>query len=156
MLKIEYEIKLNEHGRPYIDLPLDYDNKAEDKFFVLELTRYVLQEVFKRRSAEFDPFTADKLNDCIGILEQVSDEVAMILYNQMEIMGDVALTIHNDYHIQVENIEERNNLPRKGIIYNGKIFRRQEGLKVLTYNDMIIYELREGIENENWFEIMEK
>jgi hypothetical protein len=32
MLKIEYEIKLNENGRPYIDLPTDYEDKPEDKF----------------------------------------------------------------------------------------------------------------------------
>jgi len=154
MLKIEYEIKLNEFGRPYIDLPLDYDNKAEDRFFVLELARYFLHGVYQRRSTEFDPYTTNKLNDCIGILEQVSDEVAIILYKQMEMMGEIAMAVFGKYHIQVESIEERDNLNRKGIIYNGKIFRRQEGLKVLVASDMKIYELHEGIDNENWTEVI--
>jgi len=153
MLKIEYEIKLNESGRPYIELPVDYDNKAEDRFFVLELARYFLQGVCQRRSAEFDPHTANKLNDCVGILEQISDEVAIILYNQMEMLGEIIVPFNNKYHIRVETIEERDSLNRKGIIYNGKIFRRQEGLKVLVSSIMKIYELREGIGNENWVEI---
>jgi len=156
MLKIEYEIKLNESGRPYIDLPDEYIDKPEDKFFVLEFSKYFLQSAYVRRSNEFDKETADKLNDCIIILEQISDEVAIILYNDMQSMGEIAITTHRNYHIQVDTVSERNELKYRDIIYNNKIFNRQEGLKVLVLSDMKIYELREGIDNENWFEIVGK
>ena len=150
MLKIEYEIKLNEGGRPYINLSKDYDDKPEDKFFALEICRYMLQGVYEHRSAEFDKETAEKINDCITILAQISDEVALILYNQMKGLGDVTVLFNRNYHIQVDSIEERNKLNYNGIIFNDKIYARQEGLKVLVLEDMKIYELQGGIDNENW------
>jgi len=153
MLKIEYEIKLNENGRPYIDLPTDYEDKPEDKFFVLELARYLLQNVYVRRSAEFDPYTAAKLDDCINILGQVSDEVAILLFKQMQVTGDFAIITNRNYDVQVDSIEERNKLNYNGFIYNNKIYVRHEGLKVLVLSDMKIYELQGGIDDTNWEEI---
>jgi hypothetical protein len=150
MLKIEYEIKLNENGRPYIDLPTDYEDKPEDKFFVLELARYLLQNVYVRRSAEFDPYTAAKLDDCINILGQVSDEVAILLFKQMQVIGDFAIITNRNYDVQVDSIEERNKLNYNGFIYNNKIYVRHEGLKVLVLSDMKIYELQGGIDDTNW------
>jgi len=150
MLKIEYEIKLNENGRPYIDLPTDYEDKPEDKFFVLELARYLLQNVYVRRSAEFDPYTAAKLDDCINILGQVSDEVAILLFKQMQVTGDFAIITNRNYDVQVDSIEERNKLNYNGFIYNNKIYVRHEGLKVLVLSDMKIYELQGGIDDTNW------
>jgi hypothetical protein len=161
MLKIEYEIKLNDSGRPYIDLPLDYQNKPEDKFFVLELSRYVLQGVYNRRSTEFDSEAAKMIDITIRLLGQVSDEVAAILYGQMIFMGEMAMNLDNNFHIQVNGIEERDNLNEHTIVYDGKIFKRQEGLKVnvLTYDMETflpvydIYELKDGITNEHWVKL---
>jgi hypothetical protein len=161
MLKIEYEIKLNDNGRPYIDLPLDYQNKPEDKFFVLELSRYVLQGVYNRRSAEFDGEAAKMIDITIRLLGQVSDEVAAILYGQMIFMGEMAMNLDSNFHIQVNGIEERDNLNEHTIVYDGKIFKRQEGLKVnvLTYDMETflpvydIYELKDGITNEHWVKL---
>jgi hypothetical protein len=53
----------------------------------------------------------------------------------------------------VENIEERNNLNYEGIVRGDKILKRQEGLRVLVQNEMKIYELKDGIDNENWTEL---
>lgn len=153
MLKIEYEIKLNESGRPYIHLPDEYIDKPEDKFLALEFSRYFLEGSINRRSKDFDVETLKKLTDCIIILEQIADEVAHILYDNMQTMGEFTVHLNGKYHIKVNDIEERNNLDNKRIIYNNKIFRRQEGLKVLVYSTLKIYELREGIENENWTEL---
>ena len=154
MLKIEYEIKLNDKGRPFIDLSKDYEDKPEDKFLVLELARYLITDVYNRRSEEFDEDTADKINNCAIVLGQVSDEIAALLYKQMEVMGDVAIQTNRNYHIQVDNIGERNNLNYNGIIYNNKIYKREAGLKVLVLEDMKIYELSDGIDNENWIEVI--
>ncbi len=152
MYKIEYEIKLNENGRPYIYLADDYENKHEDRFFALELSRYVLQDVYNRRSPEFNPETADKIELTVNLLGQVSDEVAHLLWNGMKSAGDVVIMLNNKYHIQVRDIENRDKLG-KYIYYEDKIFARQEGLKVLVTSEMKIYELKDGITNENWIEV---
>ena len=153
MFKIEYKIKLNESGRPCVYLPKEYEDNAEDKFFVLELSRYLLMNVYNRRSAEFDTNTTNKLNDCIAVLGQVSDEVALLLREQMEAMAEISVTINKNYHILVENIEERNKLKYYNIVYNDKIFVRQEGLRVLVLENMKIYELQGGIDDEYWNEV---
>jgi hypothetical protein len=106
-----------------------------------------------RRSAEFDPYTAAKLDDCINILGQVSDEVAILLYKQMQVTGDFAISTNRNYDVQVDNIEERNKLNYNGFIYGNKIYVRHLGLKVLVLSDMKIYELQGGIDDTNWEEI---
>lgn len=153
MHKIEYEIKLNENGRPYIYLPEDFEDKSEHKFFVMELTIYMLQEIYHKRINQLDQNTIDKLKQSIDVLLMVSDEAADIIKGQLETMGDVSLITNKAHHIQVKTIKERDNLNYNGIIYNNKIFKRIEGLKVLVTEDMKIYELKDGIDNKNWVEI---
>lgn len=156
MFRLEYEISLNESGRPCIDLPEDYEHRAEDKFFAMEITRYILQAVYMRRSSELDESTVNAIDTTINFLGQISDEVAEILWKQMRNSGDIALLLDNKYHIQVKNIEERDALNMNFIYYNNKIFKRQEGLLVLVTDEMKIYELKNGISNENWINYDEK
>jgi hypothetical protein len=161
MLKIEYQIKLNEHGRPCIDLSPDYEHNPEDKFFAIEVARYYLQTVFKGMDNRYDQHTKDMMDIGIRLLGQIGDEVAALLYEQMTNMGDVAVTMGGSYHIQVKSIEERDAIPERGFFYEGRIFNRQEGLRVkvidesLPIKDLRIgyYELQEGIINDNWVEI---
>jgi len=150
MYKIEYEIKLNKDGRPYINLPQDYENRSEDKFFSMELTRYLLQKVYGNRSAEFDIDAAKVIETSINLLGQVSDEMAEILYNNMKSQGDFDFILKKRYHIMVETLKLRDELAENHILYNDKIYMRQEGLRVLVLEDNIIYELENGITNENW------
>jgi len=156
MFRLEYEISLNESGRPCIDLPEDYEHRAEDKFFAMEITRYILQAVYMRRSLELDESTVNAIDTTINFLGQISDEVAEILWKQMRNSGDIALLLNNKYHIQVKNIEERDALNMNFIYYNNKIFKRQEGLLVLVTDEMKIYELKNGISNENWINYDDK
>lgn len=153
MHKIEYEIKLNENGRPYVHLPEDFEDRSEHKFFVLELTIYMLQEIYHKRINQFDQNTIDKLKQSIDVLLTISDEAADIIKGQLETMGDISLITNKSYHIQVKTIKERDKLNYNGIIHNNKIFKRIEGLKVLVTEDMKIYELKDGIDNKNWVEV---
>jgi len=153
MYKIEYDVKLNEQGRPCIDLPQDYEHKPEDKFFAIELARYILQEVYGRRSAEFDKEAAKVIETSINLLGQVGDEMAEILWNNMKSLGDFEFILKKRYHLMVETIKLRNELNEKYIHYNDKIYTRQEGLRVLVLEDNVIYELQDGTTNENWKEI---
>lgn len=152
MLKIEYEIKLNESGRPCIDLAEDHENKPEDKFLAIELARYILQRTLAHTSSKIDPKTIKSMEIAIGLLAQVGDEFAAILWESMKVSGDAAFIMYNSYHFRVNSIEERNKIG-KYIVTDGKIFEKQEGLKVLVIDDMKIYELKGGIANENWTEV---
>jgi len=159
MYKIEYQIGLNDKGRPYVGLPENYDNKPEDRFFAIEVTRYLLQDLMKRRSQDLDLQTISAMDEAERLLGQIGDEMAAILYKQMKASGDASMYLGNSYDIVVNGIEERDALPIEGILYDDKIFDRVEGLIVLVHTpvDEIIettkYELIGGITNEHWKEI---
>lgn len=153
MHKIEYEIKLNESGRPCIELSKDYEDKPEDKFFAIELARYFLQKIYSRRSAEFDKETSKNIELAINLFGQLGDEVAEILWHDMKSLGEATFILGRNYHIIVDAIEDRNNLSDKGIVQNDKIYMKQEGLKVFVTKETKIYELKGGISNDNWEEI---
>ena len=147
MNKIEYEIKLNDSGRPCIDLPPDHENNPEDKFFAIELARYLLQDTYSRRSPEFDKETAWAMDIAIRSLGQVGDEIARILWHNMKTSGDASFIIGQKFHAIVDTIEERDKIDEKGILYQDKLYVRQEGLKVLVRKESyVVYELK----NDNW------
>lgn len=153
MNKIEYEIKLNESGRPCIDLPTEHEDKPEDKFFAIEIARYILQNVYARRSADFDKNTSEKLELTISMLGQIGDEMAVLIWDSMEGLGEMSMMVNNKYHIRVATIEERDNLNTIGILQGDKIFRKQDGLKVLVTDEMKIYELKIMDIEETWIEL---
>jgi len=161
MSRIEFEIKLNESGRPCIDLPEDYENKPEDRFFSIEIARYILQDIYARRSAEFDADASKSIENGITLLGQIGDEIAQILWNDMKTMGEVAMILDSAYHVEVHSIEERDNLSFDYFAYNGKLYKRQEGLKVYVMQPLEqfdraisgLYKLVGGITNENWVKI---
>lgn len=154
MLNINYDILLNDEGRPYIYLPPDYRDNPEDRFFALEITRYMLNMVLVNRKDKFDDNTKINLNETLKTLELISDEVADLLKQQMEFLGDVDNLIENKYSFSVENKQELFDLNYEGILRNDKIYKRKIGLKVLVRNEMQIYELMDGIDNENWKRIV--
>ena len=154
--KIEYEIKLNDVGRPCIDLVPDHENKPEDKFFIIELARYILQSTYSRmNSPPYDQNTINMMDISIRLLGQISDDMAKILWGSMKMYGDASFIMGQKFHVICDTIEERDKIDNRGILYGDKLYVRQEGLKVLVKDDkMKIYELRGGIDNENWEEII--
>lgn len=155
MYKIEYDIKLNESGRPCVELAAEYDDKPEDRFFSIELARYILQDVFNRRTSDLDPETIIQLEKGIQLLAQIGDEVAKILWDNMRLMGETSFIFDNKYHVVLRTIEERDGIGDLGLLQDGKLYFRQEGLKVLVLEDEPkIYELKDGIDNKNWKEII--
>ena len=167
MYNIKYGIELNENGRPYVGLPDDYEQRPEDRFFVLEVVRYIFLDILKRNNDKLDDDTVNKLNDAEKLIGQISDNVAKILYDNMKAQGELDLMLDKKFHVIVKNIEERNALPEKNILFMEKIFDRVEGLRVCVSlaNDGIlgwnnnfepvldIYELVDGITNEHWVKI---
>lgn len=132
MYKLEYEIKLDKDGSPYINLPDDYDNKPEDKFMALELTRYILTTTFNTRRDEFGKEVMDIVDNAVGLLGDISDEVGMLLVESMKNLGDIYLMMKNPYHIRIKNEEELENLEDNLIVYDGRIYERKDGLIVFN------------------------
>lgn len=153
MLKIEYEIRLNESGRPYIHLPENYRDNSQDRFFALELSRYMLQALYANKGTKFDVESSKAMESTLSTLEMISDEVAVLIRQEMEFLGDTSMMFQQNYHLKVKNIEERDNLNYEGIVRGDKIFKRQEGLKVFVEDKNKIFELKNGIDNENWVEL---
>lgn len=152
MFKIEYEIKLNDDGRPYVHLPVDYINGPEDRFFALEIANYIFLDVYTKRSSQFDNDTAEKIRTCIGVIGQISDEVAVLIKEQMILAGEQEC-IMNNYCFGVNDIEELYSLPEVDIVRDGKIFNRHIGMKIYVYSKLKMYQLVDGIENDNWMKI---
>jgi len=161
MHKIEYEVALNDSGRLYIGLPDNYEDKPEDRFFAIEVTRYLLQDLLKRRKENLDTQTISAMDEAERLLGQIGDEVAVLLYDGMKASGEMTMMLDTRYHVWVNSVEERDNLPDKNIIHNNKIFDRVEGLRVglngrhkeTNFPTYHIYELKGGITNENWEKI---
>jgi hypothetical protein len=158
MYNIEYKIGLNEQGRPHIELPEDYEHRPEDRFFALEICRYMLQDLLKRKTPDLDTQTVSAMDEAERLLGQLGDEVAKILYDGMKAQGELATMFDVAYHIQVVSIEERDALPMKDIIYHDKIYDRFEGLRVYVMQQLEewdksisgLYELVGGVTNEHW------
>lgn len=154
MHEIKYEIGLNSVGRPFIDLPDKNELSSEDKFFAIEIIRILFFKIYQKNDvSKYNGDLFDKLGITLSLLEKVSDEMANIIISEMISMGEVDLILDKKYHVQVKSIEDRNNLPNLNILFNNKLYNRQEGLKVLVTDEMIIYKLIGGIENSNWKEI---
>ena len=160
MHSIRYEIGLNEQGRPCIELPEDYEQRPEDRFFALEITRYMLQDLLARRTLELDKQTVDAMDEAERLLGQLGDDVAAILWNMMKSHGEMKMMLDGTYHIKVNSIEERDALSRFNILYNDMVFKRVEGLKVAIFTTLESgelhvdrYELVDGITNEHWVKL---
>jgi len=153
MHTIDYEINLNEHGRPCIGFPASYKDKPEDKFFAIEIARYVLQNVYNRRSAEFDKEAAKIIDMTCRLLGQVGDQMAELLWSTMKAYGDTEMVMGRSYYVAVDTLEERNSLSTTGILEGERLFLREEGLRVLVKNENKIFELQGGNTNENWVDV---
>lgn len=157
MFEINYEIGLNESARPCIELPEDYEQNPEDRFFAMEITRYILQDLLKRRTPDLDSDTVQQMDEAERLLGQLGDEVAALLYESMRVAGETTLIYGRKSSILVKNIEERDALPDKDILHNNMIFDRKEGLVVVVQTPMDgggwhfdRYKLVDGITNEHW------
>jgi hypothetical protein len=68
LYKIVYDIKFEENGRPYIVLLNDSGNATEDRFLAVELTRYITEQVYVKRTINFDEESSNLIKNSIGLL----------------------------------------------------------------------------------------
>jgi len=109
----------------------------------------------------YDQHTIDEMDRAIRLLGQIGDEMAHLMWDSMKTMGEVAIMLNSAYHITVNSIEERDDLPFDYFTHESKLFKRQEGLRVYVmypYENYDkeksgLYELKNGINNENWVKL---
>lgn len=164
---INYKVDINEQGRPCIELPKNYEHRPEDRFFVLEMARYMLQDLLSRRKEDLDQQTVSAMDEAENLFGQLGDEVASILHGGMRNHGEIQLMFHKFFHVNVDSIEDRDALPDKNIFYDDKLIDRVEGLHVqinpdhrgahkyfYTQHDFMpvveMYKLVGGITNKHW------
>jgi hypothetical protein len=92
MYKFEYEIKLNELGAPYVELPKNVENLPEHKFMFLELSRLILFNLLKdiekkqkKGKKTLSPKDTGRIVEAFKVLTELSDEVGLLLKASKEI-----------------------------------------------------------------------
>jgi hypothetical protein len=154
--KIEYEIRLNDDGRPYIHLPDHFQDIPEHRFFVLEMSRYILFDVVDKNSLKSDNERIS--NQALEILQNtaislsnISDEMAMIIKSSM--LNKISITkVFNDikFDVSVYKKSELKNI-LKGFLFNNRIHIRKNNLKVLVIDELIVYRLDwSNVDNPKW------
>jgi hypothetical protein len=161
MFKFEYEIKLNDHGRPYID-PAGETLKelgfVEHKFMAMELARYIVGSTINLHQQEPDRLTLpegelDRLLNLENEITRLSNIYAKTIKDQFELLGIADKLLNKDFDFTVFNLEELYALNYNGIIVDDRLFKRIDGLKVKLTQTGQIYELVGGVDNIHWTEI---
>lgn len=147
MYKIEYEIDLNDEGRPYIKLSEDSEDRPEDKFLVVEFTSLILNNILNNRKYDLTDETTKQLSVCCTILNQLSDQMASLLRDNMFVIGETSM-VFDKYQVKVNTLDELYHL-KDEIFYNGKLLKKQIGLKIFVESENKIFEFNDGIDNEN-------
>jgi len=86
MQNFEYEIRLNDEGRPYIHLPKEFEDKPEHIFMVFEMVRYSLYDLLSKNEEKLHlkEETIKQIAEAGNTIGQISDEYANILKGMME------------------------------------------------------------------------
>jgi type I restriction-modification system DNA methylase subunit len=103
MHKFEYDIRLNDLGAPYVHLPKKMENKTEDKFMWLEMSRMVLinilssiKEKRKKGKKTLSDEDVQKIVSAFNTLTSLADEVGILLKAQKEIEDQLSDLLNID------------------------------------------------------------
>lgn len=163
MFKFEYDIDLNDNGRPYIN-PIGATTKemsfVEHKFMGMELARYIVGSTINSHIHNPEKFSLpegelERLQILEAEITRLSDIYANIIKDQFELLGIADRLLNKNFDISVLDEKERDALNYNGIIFDDRLFKRTEGLKVKLLKTGQIFELKGGIDNEHWTEIRE-
>jgi len=161
MFTFEYTIGVNEYGRPYVAPSKKTDKELdliEHKFMGLELARTLITNTLISHTVDpiKRPLPAEEYERLKVVkleLDRICDIFASTIKEQMKLLNDTNVLLNPQiYDIQVDTVNELHGLNYNGIIYGDEIFVRKEGLRVLVIENGKIYELKDGIDNEHWYD----
>jgi len=157
--KIVYEIRIDNDGRPYVHLPEEFDDIAEHRFFSMEMTRYILQEVLrnniqKPQHLKISQSAMDVLEATAQSIGNISDEMALIIKTSMVNNIPINNIFKNiKFDITVYSKPDLENI-LKVFLYNNKFYVRKNNIKVLVIDELTIYQLNwENIDDPQWVDI---
>lgn len=161
MFNFEYEILLSDEGVPYIN-PIGNTEKelsfVEHKFMAIEMTRSILTTTIELHvsNPEKRPLPVEEL-ERLKFLEseitRLSRIYSLSIKEQFELLGIADKILNKDFDLTVLTIDERDELNYNGIIFNDRIYKRVEGLKVKVIKTGQVFELIGGVDNQHWTEI---
>lgn len=163
MFKFEYDIELNDNGRPFIN-PIGTTTKemnfVEHKFMGMELARYIVGSTINAHFENPEKYILpegeiDRLKFLESEITRISNIYASTIKDQFELLGIADRLLNKNFDISVLDEKERDSLNYNGIIFDDKLFKRAEGLKVKLIKTGQIFELVGGIDNEHWTEVKE-
>ena len=98
MLKFEYEIKVNDKGRPYIEQSKENENLPEHKFMAVEITRYMMHQLLidNQKEKELSDEHEQAIAETGMTLEYIADQIASMLSESMNLLNDLGLDVEDD------------------------------------------------------------
>jgi len=88
MHNFKYEIKYTEKGKPYINIPPDFEQKPEHWFMIYEMARYALFDLVKRNE-KVDSFT----NEDIIKIGEAGHIIGLIAETYGELLREVDINM---------------------------------------------------------------
>ena len=136
---LKYDIAINNHGDIYANLSPQSDDRPEDKFFAVELTKYLFLSVFSNKRVYDDSLSKEDYETTINSLSKISDQMATLLKDQLKSTGELMKNINTSYMFEVETYDELKSLPEKDILVDNFIVDKYEGLRVRVKSEDKIY-----------------
>lgn len=156
MLKIEYSIKIAEDDKyPYIELADNYDDKPEDKFFVLELTKLMLHNLIESKRYYTDPEMNFEMITAFNFIDLLSEEVGKLIVNTMTVPNTIS---SNDPAIKMAcdfEVKTYKDLTGKSIYHAGNAtYIKKDGLLAYVSEEKAVYECKENLSNKlEWIKL---
>lgn len=161
MFNFQYEIQLGEDSRPYIE-PVGSTVKemsfVEHKFMGIEMCRTIVSQTIlaHQKNPEKRPLPPEEVQRLINLeneLIRLSNIFAKTIKEQFDLLDIADRLINKTFDVSVDSINERDTLNYEGFIFDDRIFKRIEGLKVKVIQTGEIFQLIGGIDNEHWTKI---
>ena len=158
MFNFQYEIRFAEDGRPFVE-PIGPTLKElsfiEHKFMCLEITRtFISQTVLSHQAKGTLPSEElDRLINMEQDLIRVSNVLAKTIKDQFDLLNVADRLINKTYDVSVNSEIDRDSLNYEGFIFDDRLVKGIEGLKVKVLNTGEIFQLIVGVDNEHWTRI---
>lgn len=166
MRSLNYKIEIDKDGQPFVVLPNNYKDNKYDKFMILSLATNMFTNILNKNIEDGFPeelsFSDEEEREkSVYFLENLIAAMSEIVFNFSEIIkkeiqetnksSKTKKPTKKKYHIIVDNLKERNELPDYNIIYGDKIYERKEkSFRVFVKSTKKIYYLDGGITNKHW------
>ena len=131
---------------------------VEHKFMCIEITRtFIAQTILAhQRNPEKRPLPQEEVERLINLeneLIRLSNIFAKTIKEQVDLIDIADRLINKSFDVSVDTEADRDALNYNGFIFDERIFKRVEGLRVKVLSTGEIFKLEGGVDNEHWTKI---